>query len=74
VARLGITVNALCPGVIQTPLTQDLPAKTREELLTLIPMGKFGEAGDVAFGALFLASEKAGYMTGQVLVMDGGMT
>ena len=74
VARLGITVNALCPGVIQTPLTQDLPVKTREELLTMIPMGKFGEAGDIAYAALFLASEKAGYMTGQVLVMDGGMT
>ncbi|RPI79038.1 MAG: SDR family oxidoreductase [Desulfobacteraceae bacterium] len=74
VARLGITVNALCPGVIRTPLTEELPAKTREELLSLIPMAKFGETAEVAFGALFLASEKAGYMTGQVLVMDGGMT
>jgi 3-oxoacyl-[acyl-carrier protein] reductase len=74
VARLGITVNALCPGVIQTSLTQDLPDKTREELLAMIPMGKFGEAGDIAYAALFLASEKAGYMTGKVLVMDGGMT
>jgi 3-oxoacyl-[acyl-carrier protein] reductase len=74
VARLGITVNALCPGVVRTPLTEDLPAKTRGELLALIPMGKFGEAEEIAYAALFLASEKAGYMTGQVLVMDGGMT
>ena len=74
VARLGITVNAVCPGVISTPMIEDLSQKTKEDLLNMIPAGKFGEPEDIAQAVLFLASEKAGYITGQVLTVDGGMT
>jgi len=74
VARLGITVNAVCPGVISTPMTDTLDQKTKAELLRMIPAGKFGEPEDIARAVLFLASEKAGYITGQVLTVDGGLT
>ena len=74
VARLGITVNAVCPGVISTPMVENLSQKTKEDLLHMIPAGKFGEPEDIAQAVLFLASEKAGYITGQVLTVDGGMT
>lgn len=74
VARLGITVNAVCPGVISTPMIENLSPKTKEDLLHMIPAGKFGEPDDIAQAVLFLASEKAGYITGQVLTVDGGMT
>ena len=74
VARLGITVNAVCPGVISTPMIDNLSRKTKEDLLHMIPAGKFGEPDDIAQAVLFLASEKAGYITGQVLTVDGGMT
>jgi 3-oxoacyl-[acyl-carrier protein] reductase len=73
IARLGITVNAICPGVIDTPMTGSLDPKTKSSLLAAIPMEKFGKPEDVAHAVLFLASEKAGYITGQVLTVDGGM-
>ncbi len=74
IARLGITVNAVCPGVISTPMTENLDDETRSDLLNMIPMGKFGEPEDVAGAILFLASERARYITGQVLAVDGGLT
>ena len=74
VARLGITVNAVCPGVISTSMIETLAKKTKDDLLSMIPAGKFGEPDDIAQAVLFLASEKAGYITGQVLTVDGGMT
>ncbi len=74
VARIGITVNAICPGIIDTPMTQELKEATKKELLSMIPMGKFGKTDNVADGVLFLASEKAAYITGQVLAIDGGLT
>jgi len=74
VARLGITVNAVCPGVISTPMTEGLEQKTKADLLRMIPAGKFGDPEDIAQAVLFLASDKAGYITGQVLTVDGGMT
>jgi 3-oxoacyl-[acyl-carrier protein] reductase len=74
IARLGITVNAVCPGVITTNMTEDLDEKTKDEFLKMIPMGRFGDPDDVAGAVLFLASEKARYITGQVLVVDGGLT
>ncbi len=74
VARLGITVNAVCPGVIRTPLTDGLEPKTKEDLLRMIPAGKFGEPEDIAHAVLFLASKEAGYINGQVLTVDGGLT
>jgi len=73
-ARLGITVNAVCPGIVSTPMIEDLDQETKSNLLNMIPMGKFGEPEDIAWAVLFLASEKAGYITGQVLAADGGLT
>ena len=72
-ARLGITVNAVCPGVISTPMTENLDEKTRSDLIDLIAMKRFGEPEDVAWAVLFLASEQARYITGQVLPVDGGL-
>jgi 3-oxoacyl-[acyl-carrier protein] reductase len=74
VARLGITVNAVCPGVITTDMTAGLEKKTSDDLLCMIPAGRFGEPEDVAQAVLFLASERAGYITGQMLTVDGGLT
>jgi 3-oxoacyl-[acyl-carrier protein] reductase len=74
VARLGITVNAICPGVISTSMIESLSEKTKDDLLSMIPAGKFGKPDDIAQAVLFLASERAGYITGQVLTIDGGMT
>ena len=72
-ARVGITVNAVCPGVISTAMTENLDEKTKKELLNMIPMGRFGNPEDIAGAVLFLASEKARYITGHVLVVDGGL-
>ena len=74
VARLGITVNAICPGVISTYMTKKLDEKTKKELSDMIPMERFGDPDDVAHAVLFLASEKAKYITGHVLAVDGGLT
>ncbi len=73
-ARLGITVNAVCPGVIVTPMTDNLNQETTCDITNRIPMGKLGQPADVAGAVLFLASERAGYITGQVLAVDGGLT
>lgn len=72
-APFGVTVNALSPGVIRTGLTDKLPEKVAAELLGMIPLGRFGEAGEVAGAALFLASDAASYITGQTLPLDGGI-
>ena len=73
-ARLGITVNAVCPGLISTPLTETLDQETKDNFLNMIPMGKFGSPDDIANAVLYLASRRAGYVTGQVLAVDGGLT
>ena len=72
-ASRGITVNAIAPGFIRTDMTDVLSDKVKDETLKNIPMGKFGEPEDVAKAAAFLASSEAGYITGQVLCVDGGM-
>jgi NAD(P)-dependent dehydrogenase (short-subunit alcohol dehydrogenase family) len=75
-ARQGVRANALCPGPIQTPLLQELladPAR-RQRRLVHIPMGRFGQAEEIAKAALFLASDESSYMTGAALVVDGGIT
>jgi 3-oxoacyl-[acyl-carrier protein] reductase len=73
VASRGITVNAIAPGFIETEMTQRLKEEWREELKKRIPLGRLGSPGDVAEAVAFLASEEAGYITGQVLAVDGGM-
>jgi NAD(P)-dependent dehydrogenase (short-subunit alcohol dehydrogenase family) len=75
-ARQGIRCNALCPGPVLTPLLAkflDDDAK-RQRRLVHIPMGRFGEASEIANGALFLASDESSFMTGQSLLIDGGIT
>jgi 3-oxoacyl-[acyl-carrier protein] reductase len=69
----NITVNAVAPGYIRTKMTEVLPEKVKEEMLKRIPLNRFGTPDDVAKAVLFLASDEAGYITGQVLVVDGGM-
>jgi 3-oxoacyl-[acyl-carrier protein] reductase len=73
VASRSITVNAVAPGFIQTPMTDVLPDKVKEELNTRIPLGRMGSARDVAAAIVFLASDDAGYITGHVLDVNGGM-
>ena len=73
VASRGITVNAIAPGFIDTPMTQQLKENQREELMKRIPVGYLGTPDDVAETVAFLASEEARYITGQVLNVDGGM-
>lgn len=72
-ASRGITVNAIAPGFIQTDMTEKLPQEIREQMLSQIPLQKFGETVDVANAVLFLVSDAARYITGQVIVVDGGM-
>ena len=73
VASRGITVNAVAPGFIRTDMTDVLSDAVKEGILHSIPLGKLGEAEDVANTVLFLASDEAAYITGQVLSVDGGM-
>jgi 3-oxoacyl-[acyl-carrier protein] reductase len=73
VASRNITVNAVAPGYVETDLTRQLPEKTREGLLELVPLGRMGQPQEVASAVLYLASEEAGYVTGHVLTIDGGM-
>jgi 3-oxoacyl-[acyl-carrier protein] reductase len=72
-ASRNVLVNAIAPGFIDTELTRDIPPDARKALLAGIPLGRLGGGSDVAFAVLFLASEFASYITGQVLVVDGGM-
>ncbi len=72
-ASRGVTVNAIAPGFIETDMTAALNETLRAELLKRIPLGRFGQAEDVAAAALFLAGPSGAYITGQVLVVDGGM-
>ncbi len=72
-ASRNVLVNAVAPGFIDTDMTRELPEDTRKQLLERIPLGRLGTGQDVAHAVVFLASEQASYITGQVLVVDGGM-
>jgi 3-oxoacyl-[acyl-carrier protein] reductase len=69
----GITVNALAPGFIETDMTRDLPQSLKDEALRRIVLGRAGKPEDVAGAVVFLASDEASYITGQVLAVDGGL-
>ena len=73
IASRNITVNAVAPGFIATPMTDPLPDKVKEELNARIPLGRMGKDVDVAAAIVFLASDEAGYITGHVLDVNGGM-
>jgi 3-oxoacyl-[acyl-carrier protein] reductase len=73
VASRGITVNAVAPGFIKTALTEKMPQDILDQLLAQIPLGRWGAIEDVAYAVAFLASEQAGYITGHVLSIDGGL-
>ncbi len=72
-ATRGVTVNAVAPGFIDTDMTAALPDAARDALLPTIPMNRLGKAEDVAAAVAYFASDMAGYITGQVLCVDGGM-
>ena len=72
-AARNVTVNAVAPGFIDTDMTAALPEKAREAMLTTIPMGRLGQAEDVAKAVAFFAGDESAYVTGQVLCVDGGM-
>jgi len=72
-ARHGITVNAVAPGLIETAMTADMPASRREALTSLIPLGRLGRPEEVAEVVAWLCTEAAGYVTGQTLCVDGGL-
>jgi 3-oxoacyl-[acyl-carrier protein] reductase len=73
VASRNITVNAVAPGFIVTPMTEGLPEKVRTDLIARIPLGRMGTDREIAHGVLFLASEEACYITGHVLDINGGL-
>lgn len=73
-APKNITANVVAPGFIQTDMTEVLPAPVKEMALQATPLKRFGQAGEVAAAVAYLASDEAGFTTGQVLTVDGGMT
>jgi 3-oxoacyl-[acyl-carrier protein] reductase len=73
IASRNVTVNAVAPGFIETPMTDVLAEKVKEELKTRIPLGRMGTPRDVAAAIVFLASDEAGYITGHVLDVNGGL-
>ena len=73
IASRNVTVNAVAPGFIETPMTDVLPAQVKDELKARIPLGRMGSGRDVAAAIVFLASDEAGYITGHVLDVNGGM-
>ena len=72
--KFGITANAVAPGFIATDMTSVLADDVKNTMLAQIPLGRFGQGEDIAGAVVFLCSEAASYITGQVLVVDGGMT
>jgi NAD(P)-dependent dehydrogenase (short-subunit alcohol dehydrogenase family) len=76
-ARQGVRVNAICPGPVNTPLLRELYAKDPEQAarrLVHLPMGRFAEPGEIAQGALFLASDDSSYVTASTFLVDGGLS
>ena len=74
VASRGVTVNAVAPGFIATDMTSSLPENEKEKILSGVPMGRLGAPEDIANAVLFLASDAAGYITGETINVNGGMS
>jgi 3-oxoacyl-[acyl-carrier protein] reductase len=72
-ASRGVNVNAVAPGYIQTAMTDALPEESRTAMLELVPQKRMGTVADVAGTVLFLAGPDSGYITGEVIRIDGGM-
>jgi 3-oxoacyl-[acyl-carrier protein] reductase len=74
IARFNVCVNAVSPGLIETEMMDELTEKTKEELLSGVPIGRLGTPEEVAGVVLFLASDRSDYITGQIISVDGGLT
>jgi 3-oxoacyl-[acyl-carrier protein] reductase len=72
-ASRGVTCNAVAPGLIETSMTQSMDQAARQALLSTVPMGRMGQAEDIANCVAFLASDSASYITGEVIRVDGGV-
>ena len=73
-AKRGVRVNSIHPGIVETPMTTNMAPEREALLLDRTPMGRKGTPSEIAYGALFLASDESSFMTGAELVIDGGMT
>jgi 3-oxoacyl-[acyl-carrier protein] reductase len=73
VASRNITVNAVAPGFVVSPMTDPLPQAVKDGLLARIPLGRMGQDAEIASAIVFLASDEAGYITGHVLDVNGGL-
>jgi 3-oxoacyl-[acyl-carrier protein] reductase len=73
-AKRGVTANAIAPGFITTPMTDKLNDKQREAILSRVPAARLGTGADVAAAAVYLASDESVFMTGQAVIVDGGIT
>ena len=71
-ARVGVTVNAIAPGYIDTDMVAAVPADVLEKIVAKIPVGRLGQASEIARGVAFLCSEEAGFVTGSTLSINGG--
>ena len=73
-ARKGVTVNVVVPGVFETEMTWSMPAAAQESIRALIPLGRRGDPGELAHAVAFLLDDEAGYITGSVVTVDGGLS
>jgi NAD(P)-dependent dehydrogenase (short-subunit alcohol dehydrogenase family) len=73
-ARDGITVNCVVPGVFETEMTRSMPSRTQEAILRMIPAGRRGDPDELAWAVAFLLDDDAGYITGSILTVDGGLS